>query len=120
MLSEMQIQRLIDVAGAATQIGSVIEARAILDGVLALKPCFAPAVIAQAFTHVVVDDYDGAKVLLHEQVLGNNPEDADALAVLGLALMLQGERGEAATVLSRIPTEHPAGGLAKTLMTEMV
>lgn len=119
MLTERQIQRLIDVAGAATQVGRVNESRAILDGVLALKPSFAPALIAQAFTHVVVDDYEGAKGLLNDHVLGKNPNDADALAMLGLALLLQGDKGEAVSVLSRIPTEHPAGELAKTLMTEL-
>lgn len=94
MFSEQQIARLLDLGNLACQKGMVKEARTIIGGVLALRPDFAPALIGMAFTHVVVDDFDGALAIL-DKVLAASPNDSDALAMLGLAHMLAGRRDEA-------------------------
>lgn len=119
MLSDAQIQRLLDVANAACQKGYVENARTIYEGVLAVKPGFAPALIGQALTHVVVDDFDGATSILQDEVLRDHPEDADALSLLGLTCMLAGRNDEARAALVRVPEDCPAGKMARSILAEM-
>lgn len=119
MLSDLQIQRLVDLAGVATQEGLVDKARIILDGVLALRDEHIPALIIQAFTHIVVDDFQGAQDILDNKVLSKNPDDADALAMKGLAFMLAGQKDEAREVLARIPEDASTSELAKNLLQEI-
>ena len=90
MFSERQIARLLDLGNLACQKGMVKEARTIIEGVLALRPGFPPALVGLAFTRVVVDDFDGAQAIL-DKVLAANPEDSDALAML--ACRTQGRGG---------------------------
>ena len=115
MFSERQIARLLDLGNLACQKGMVKESRTIFNGVLALKPDFAPALVGMAFTHIVVDDFDGAQSIL-DQVLAANAEDADALAMLGLAHMLAGRREEAEAVFARIPQDSAANDMARAVM----
>lgn len=119
MLSDTQIQRLIDLANAACQKGFVDDARVMLDGVLALRPDCAPARIGLAFTHIVVDDFDGAVAILDDQVLARNPDDFDALALKGLAFMLAGRSDEARETLGRVPEDAAASDMARAVLAEM-
>ena len=112
MLSERHIARLLDLGNLACQKGMVGNARIIFDGVLALKPGFAPALVGLAFSHVVVDDFDRAQEIL-DQVLAVNPDDADALAMLGL---LAGRRDDAERVFARLPRDGTAADLARAIM----
>ena len=115
MFSEQQIARLLDLGNLACQKGMVKEARTIIGGVLALRPDFAPALIGMAFTHVVVDDFEGALAIL-DKVLAASPNDSDALAMLGLAHMLAGRRDEAEQAFARIPQDAAAADLARVIM----
>ncbi len=115
MFSERQIARLLDLGNLACQKGLVKDARTIFSGVLALKPDFAPALVGLAFTHVVVDDFDGAQLIL-DKVLAANPADADALAMLGLSHMLAGRKDEAEQIFARIPQDCAAADMARAIM----
>ena len=115
MLSEQQIARLLDVAVLACQKGLVRESRIILQGVLALRPDFAPALIGLAFSHIVVDDFDGALALL-DRVLSKAPDDADALAMKGLACILAGRRTEAEEAFAGIEQDSSAAAMARAVM----
>lgn len=115
MLSDRQIARLLDLGNLACQKGLVSDARTILDGVLALRPDFAPAQVGLAFTHVVVDDFDGAVAIL-DKVLDANPADSDALAVLGLSHMLAGRQSDAEQAFARIPQDSAAADMARAIM----
>lgn len=118
MFSERQIARLLDLGNLACQKGMVGKARIIFDGVLALKPGFAPALVGMAFSHVVVDDFDGAREILGK-VLAANPDDADALAMQGLSWMLAGDRDEAERTFARIPGDTAAADMARVIMEEV-
>jgi len=115
MLSERQTARLLDLGNLACQKGLVQEARTIFDGVLALKPHFVPALVGLAFSHVVVDDFATAQTILNK-VLDTHPDDADALAILGLAQMLSGQKEEAEQTFARIPGTGTAADLARAVM----
>ena len=120
MLSDMQVQRLLDIANAGCQKGFVSEARAIYDGVLAVKPGFAPALIGKAFSYVVVNGFEEAEHLLREEVLEANPEDADALSILGLCLALAGRKDEARQILTPLVSgTSPAAALADSLLKDV-
>ncbi|MBR5998029.1 MAG: tetratricopeptide repeat protein [Deltaproteobacteria bacterium] len=120
MLSDAQVQRLLDIANAGCQKGFVGEARAIYDGVLAVKPGFVPAVIGKAFSHVVVDSFEEAERLLREEVLASHPEDADALSILGLCLALAGRKDEARQILTPLASgTSPAATLADSLLKDV-
>ena len=115
MLSEQQIARLLDLAGLANQKGLVRESRTIVQGVLALRPNFAPALIGLAFSHIVVDDFDGALAIL-DRVLSANPNDSDALAMKGLACILAGRRSEAEEAFAGIEQDSAAAAMARAVM----
>lgn len=99
MLSDMQIQRLMDIALAACQKGLAGQAREIYAAVLTVKPAFAPAIIGLSFSRLVVDEFDVAEELLCREVLDKNPKDADALLILGLCRTLAGRHMEARQTL---------------------
>jgi hypothetical protein len=120
MLSDVQVQRLLDIANAGCQKGFIVEARAIYDGVLAVKPGFAPALIGKAFSYVVVNGFDEAEHLLKDEVLAVNPEDADALSILGLCLALAGRKDEAKEILAPLASgTSPAATLANSLLKDV-
>ena len=113
MLSDAQISRLLDVANAACHTGNVADARVIYEGVLALKPAFAPALVGKALSHVVVE----AERILKEEVLSVRPDDPEGLAVLGLSRLLARRYDEAVDVLAPLAGgEGPAAALAAGLL----
>ena len=117
MLTQQQISRLVDIGNAACQSGAVFEARQIFDGLLALNPEHRPAIIGMALSHIVVDDFAVAENLLTDLVLAKDPDNAEALALLGLAWLLGGKLDAGRTALTRIKgQEGPAGQLAKELL----
>lgn len=105
MLSNEQITRLLDIAGAASHKGMTVQARRIYEGVLAERPGHVPALIGLAFNHITVDQFAEAEDILRNQVLAKNPADGDALAYLGLCLRLAGRGDEARAVLESVPAE---------------
>ncbi|HIU18197.1 MAG TPA: tetratricopeptide repeat protein [Candidatus Avidesulfovibrio excrementigallinarum] len=115
MLSEQQISRLLDLANLASQKGLVRESRIILKGVLAVKPDFVPALIGLAFSHTVVDDFDGALAIL-DRVLEMSPHDPDALAMKGLACILAGRRAEAEELFAGLEQDSAAAAMARAVM----
>lgn len=119
MLSDAQISRLLDVANAACHTGNAADARVIYEGVLALRPAFAPALVGKALSHVVVDDFDEAERILKEEVLSVRPNDPEGLAVLGLSRLLARRYGEAADVLAPLAEgEGPTAALAAGLLEQ--
>ena len=78
MLTDSQITRLLDIANAGCHKGLVLQARAIYDGVLAVRPGHVPALIGQALSHIVIGEYDEAEKLLCDGILSEHPDDADA------------------------------------------
>lgn len=101
MLSDYQIQRLLDTANALCHNGIPGVARKVYSGVLALKPGFPPALIGQALSHIVVDEFDKAEEIL-SQYLEKTPDDSDAQAFLGLTYMFSGRKDEAAILLEKV------------------
>ena len=119
MLSNEQITRLLDIAGAGCHKGMVLEARAIYDAVLTLREGFAPARIGKAVSHLVVDEFAEAEEQLRA-VLNANPADADATAYLGMTLWLAGRRDEAADVFRPLAEgEGPAAALAAKMLEQL-
>lgn len=120
MLENPQLQRLIDIGMTACRHGRVAEARTIFDGVLAQKPAFSPALIGQAFSRIVVNEFDDAVALLKDTVLDAHPEDAEARAMLGLAYFLADRKDESRTELEIVAeTDGPAADMAKGLLAEL-
>ena len=115
MFSPRQLSRLLDIANMACQKGMVADGRRIFHAVLALKPDFVPAAVGLAFSHVVVDDFDGALAIL-DRVLAGNDGDPDALAMQGLAHILAGRREEAELAFARIPQDSAAADMARLVM----
>jgi Flp pilus assembly protein TadD len=100
MISDAQFSRLLEVALAVTHLGRPAQGRAMLEDLLVYRPGFPPALIGLAFNHAVTDDFEGALAILRDQVLARNPQDAQALATLGLTLKLAGRPEEAQKVLA--------------------
>ena len=120
MLTESQITRLLDIANAGCHKGLVLQARAIYDGVLAVRPGHVPALIGQALSHIVIGEYDEAEKLLCDGVLSEHPDDADARAVLGLCLCLADKKEEARAVLSPLAENGGQDAeLARSLLENM-
>ena len=118
MLTDEQIARLLDIANAGCHKGAVLEARAVYDGVLAVKPGHVPALIGRALSCVVVGEYDKGEEQLRA-VLDANPDDGDAMAALGLCLTLAGKTDEAGSILEKASaSEGPAADLAKKLLEQ--
>lgn len=116
MLTASDIQRLLDIANTGCHTGHVGQARTIYEGVLALRPDFAPARIGQAYSHLVIDEFGEAEAILAE-VLAANPADADAQVLLGLVCTLAGRSAEAEAVLQPLTAESGSRAeLAATLL----
>ena len=92
MFSERQIARLLDLGNLACQKGMVKEAITIIEGVLALRPGFPPALVGLAFTRVVVDDFDGAQAIL-DRVLAGGQRRAGHAGAFAHACRTQGRGG---------------------------
>lgn len=119
MLTNEQIARLLDIANAGCHKGMVAEARAIYEGVLADRPGHVPALIGQALSHIVIGEYAEAEEGL-SAVLAQHPDDADAMAVRGLGLCLEGKKDEARKILEPLQGgEGTAAKLAASLMEQM-
>lgn len=116
MLTASDIKRLLDIANAGCHAGHVGQARIVYEGVLTLKPGFIPARIGQAYSHLVVDEFDEAEAILND-ILAAHPADADAQVMLGLVCTLAGRSVEARAVLQPLTTEHGSRAeLAATLL----
>ena len=113
-LEDKNITLLLDIANLACHKGMPAAARTIVDGVLAVRPGFAPAVITLAYSHLVVDDFDMALDIL-APLLQQTPDDADARVIQGMALLLAGRRDEAEDAFTHIPDNCPQ----KLLATEL-
>ena len=113
-LGDKDIALLLDIANLACHKGMPAEARTIVDGVLAVRPGFAPAVITLAYSHLVVDNFDMALDIL-APLLEQSPDDADARVIQGMALLLAGRRYEAEDAFTHIPDNCPQ----KLLATEL-
>jgi hypothetical protein len=118
MLNDEQISRLLDIANAGCHKGLVNEARAIYDGVLALKPGHVPALIGKALSHIVIDEFSQADEGLRA-ILSENPDDADAKAMLGLSLFLEGKKEEARDVLESVGEGQGSSALAASLLEQL-
>ncbi|MDR1111005.1 MAG: tetratricopeptide repeat protein [Deltaproteobacteria bacterium] len=118
MISNPQFSCLLDVALAASHKGQVADGRTILEGLLAWKPGFLPTLIGLAFNHVVVNEFDRAEAILKDEVLAQNPDDAQAQALLGLTLNLAGRADEASEILDGLKNkaEGNEAKLAEALM----
>ncbi|MCR5562402.1 MAG: tetratricopeptide repeat protein [Desulfovibrio sp.] len=113
-LEDKDIALLLDIANLACHKGMPAEARTIVDGVLAVRPGFAPAVITLAYSHLVVDNFDMALDIL-APLLEQSPDDADARVIQGMALLLAGRRDEAEEAFTHIPDNCPQHLLATEL-----
>ena len=114
LLDNNEVALLLDLANLACHKGMPEEARVIVDGVLAVRPNFVPALITLAYSHLVVDDFDRALEIL-EPVLAAKPDDADARIVQLLTLLLAGKRSEADEAFDYIPEGCPQQQLANEL-----
>ena len=118
MLNQDQIIRLQDIGVTACHMGAVYEARKIFDGLLALRPDNASALIGKALSHIVVDEFQVAEEILRARVLENNPDDAEALTMLGLCYILGGHPEEARIVLGKVSGQNtPTGQSARDLLS---
>lgn len=118
ILTDSQITRLLDIALAGCHHGMVPEARRIYDAILAVKPGFVPALIGQAFSHTVVDEFEQAEQLLRD-VLSTHPADPDAKAQLGLCLWLAQRQDEATDIFTELAGQNgPAQALAKAMLEQ--
>jgi len=115
MINATQLTRLVDMGLAAAHRGRPAQARTLFLGLLAYKPGHLPARIGLALTHLVVGDYGPAETIIKDEVLPHNPNDAEALALLGLTLAFNNRIEEASAVLQRVPPDTPAGQLVKAL-----
>ncbi|MDR0379889.1 MAG: tetratricopeptide repeat protein [Candidatus Accumulibacter sp.] len=115
LINDTQLAQLVDVGLAAAHLGRPGEARAIFENLLVYKPGHVPAQIGLAFSHLVCNDFEKAETLLREKVLSQNPQDAEALALLGLALSFDGRIEEAAKALESVPAGSPASRLVQAL-----
>lgn len=117
MFSDSDISLLLDVANAACHKGHVADARSIYEGVLAVRPGFAPARLGQALSHAVVNEFAEAERIINEEVLAEAPEDTDAKALLGLTYFLAGRDEEAQDVLRPVAEgDTPAAYVARGLL----
>ncbi len=120
MLTDSQIVRLLDIANAACHKGLVLDARTIYDGVLAVRPGHIPAFIGQALSHIVIGEYARAEEIIRSQVLAENPDDAEAKAMLGLCLYLTDKKDEAREVLQTLADgQSKSSDLARSLLDQM-
>ena len=120
MLTDSQIVRLLDIANAGCHKGMVMEARTIYEGILAVLPGHAPALIGRALSHIVIGEYGQAETILRSEVLSENPDDAEGRVMLGLCLFLADRKDEAEEILQPLAEEeHSSAELAKSLLEQI-
>lgn len=120
MLTDSQIVRLLDIANAGCHKGMVMEARTIYEGILAVRPGHAPALIGRALSHIVIGEYGQAETILRSEVLSENPDDAEGRVMLGLCLFLADKKDEAEEILQPLAEEeHSSAELAKSLLEQI-
>ncbi|WP_273523467.1 tetratricopeptide repeat protein [Mailhella massiliensis] len=120
MLTDSQIVRLLDIANAGCHKGMVMEARTIYEGILAVLPGHAPALIGRALSHIVIGEYGQAETILRSEVLSENPDDAEGRVMLGLCLFLADKKDEAEEILQPLAEEeHSSAELAKSLLEQI-
>lgn len=117
-LGDNDIALLLEIANLACHKGLPTAARTIADGVLAVRPDFAPATITLAYSHVVVDDFDTALDML-APLLEKNPADAEARVIQGMAFLLSDRRSEAEEAFAHIPEQSPQKQLAADLLQSL-
>lgn len=117
MLTDTQIEILMDIANAGTHKGLVSQARQMYGGILAVRPGYAPAIIGTAVSHIVVNQFDEAENLLKNVVLAQNPDDEDAQAMLGLSYLLRHRPDEAKSILHPLAS---GSGTAARLAQELL
>ena len=120
MLTDSQIVRLLDIANAGCHKGMVMEARTIYEGILAVLPGHAPALIGRALSHIVIGEYGQAETILRSEVLSENPDDAEGRVMLGLCLFLADKKDEAEEILQPLAEEeHSSAELANSLVEQI-
>lgn len=120
MLTDSQIVRLLDIANAGCHKGMVMEARTIYEGILAVLPGHAPALIGRALSHIVIGEYGQAETILRSEVLSEKPDDAEGRVMLGLCLFLADKKDEAEEILQPLAEEeHSSAELAKSLLEQI-
>ena len=115
ILTFQDVSVLPEIANLACQKGLPSAARTIVDGVLAEKPGFVPALITLAYSHVVVDEFDVALEML-EGILTEHPDDDDARCMEILALMLAGRNDDAKKSMEGFSQDCPQKQLAWALI----
>jgi predicted Zn-dependent protease len=119
MLTDAHIARLLDIANAGCHNGYVADARAIYAAILAEKPQSNAARIGMALSHIVINEFDMAEQELGA-LLAENADDADAIAMLGLSLMLSGKKEEAIACLTPLAEQNTVQAkLAQDLLEQM-
>jgi Flp pilus assembly protein TadD len=118
IVTDHQFSRLIDLGLAAAHLGEPALARALFENLLIYAPGHAPAQIGLAFSHVVTGNFAAARSILEDEVLTRDPDDADALALLGLTLSLSGEAGKAAAYFTKTPPAGAAGKFVAVFLAE--
>ena len=116
MLNDQEVSRLLDVANAGVNRGEVARARRVYAGILADRPGHVPTLISLAMSHIAVGEYNDADAILRDKVLADNPDDAGALAYLGLSAALADRKDEAREILERIPAGTTAGEMAARII----
>ena len=119
MLTDSEVQRLLDIANAGVQKGLIAQARRVYEGILVNRPEHVPTLISLAMSKMAVGEYAEAEATLREKVLTDHPEDADALAYLGLNAFLAGRPDEARGILEQVPAGTPAGTMAQNLLEKI-
>lgn len=116
IIDQAEFSRLVDVGLAAAHLGDVARARDLFENLLRYKE-HAPARIGLALTYLVVGDFDKAADILKDEVLASHPDDAEALALLGLAESFAGRSGEGVRAFERVPRDSAAGKLVEAVAT---
>jgi thioredoxin-like negative regulator of GroEL len=114
-ITDTELSRLVDVGFAAAHLGEVSHARALFENLLQYKE-HAPARIGLALTYLVAGDFTRAEAILRDEVLAKNPADADALALLGLNLVLDGRAAEGVALFESVPKDSAGGKLVAALV----
>ena len=119
MLTDSEVRRLLDVANAGVQRGVIGPARRVYEGILANRPEHVPTLISLAMSQMAVGEYSDAEATLRDKVLAGHPEDADALAYLGLNAYLAGRVDEARGILLKVPAGTTACTMAQNLLDKI-
>ncbi len=117
MFNEKNIARLMDIATAACHVGLVLDARVVFNAILEAKKDFAPAKLGLAYSYLVIDQFEQATALTQE-VLDADPNDTDAIGLLGFCCYLAGDKEQATTLLE--PLNNCENAQAKQLAQDIL